>query len=189
MKNKWRREILKRRNGQTMEAVTEKSMAILENLKTFEAAFKGRKVMIFIDFGKEVQTRAFIDYFQALGCTLVIPRVDTASKAMRLYPYVSWDELYRSPFGILEPRENPALELKPVDLDVIITPGVVFDRHGYRIGYGGGFYDRLFAKTRPDTLKIAIGFDLQLTDEVPRDPYDLPVDHLVTETQILSFTK
>jgi 5-formyltetrahydrofolate cyclo-ligase len=189
MKKKWRSEILNRRNQLQPEAITEKSMAILENLKAFEEALAGKTAMIFIDFGKEVRTRPLIDYLKTLDCRVVIPRVDLEQKTMQLYPYTSHEDLEPSGFGILEPVENPALILSPLSLEVVITPGVVFDLMGYRIGYGGGFYDRLFAVTGDKVLKIAIGFDLQVVEEVPRDRYDLPVDHLITESRILTFKK
>ena len=99
---------------------------------------------------------------------------------MDIYPYTSHDDLIKSKYGILEPKDDNTLVINPEILDIVITPGVVFDEEGYRIGYGGGFYDKLF-------VKIAIGFELQVIDKVPRDSYDKAVDYLITEEKIYTF--
>jgi 5-formyltetrahydrofolate cyclo-ligase len=78
------------------------------------------------------------------------------------------------------------LTLDPADLDVVVMPGVVFDRGGGRIGYGGGYYDRFLRRARRDALRSAIGFGVQLVDgPIPAGPFDLPVDMVVTESEIV----
>ncbi len=106
---------------------------------------------------------------------------------MDIYPYTSHDDLIKSKYGILEPKDDNTLVINPEILDIVITPGVVFDEEGYRIGYGGGFYDKLFEKIEDRVVKIAIGFELQVIDKVPRDSYDKAVDYLITEEKIYTF--
>jgi 5-formyltetrahydrofolate cyclo-ligase len=87
--------------------------------------------------------------------------------------------------GIPEPDETcPPVPLEEVDC--IIVPAVAWDEKGCRVGYGGGFYDRLLAMAG-QTPKIGIGFECQVIKEVPRAEHDLPVDLLVTENRILRF--
>ncbi len=84
-------------------------------------------------------------------------------------------------FGAREPAEEDVLD--PRAIDVVLVPGVAFDRAGYRIGYGRGFYDRFLLKTRPDAALVSAAFFLQLVDGVPRGAFDLPVDTIVTERE------
>ena len=71
-----------------------------------------------------------------------------------------------------------------------MTPGVAFDRSGRRVGYGGGFYDRFFPRTRPDTFRIGVGFDLQLIDgDLPGGHFDLGLDGVVTESGVVRFRR
>jgi 5-formyltetrahydrofolate cyclo-ligase len=87
-------------------------------------------------------------------------------------------------FGALEPEAGPVVD--PGRLDVVLTPGVAFDRTGRRVGYGGGFYDRFLGLVRPNAPRVAIAFDLQLVgDDLPAGAFDLPIDVLVTETRVL----
>jgi 5-formyltetrahydrofolate cyclo-ligase len=87
-------------------------------------------------------------------------------------------------FGACEPVDGDVLD--PAAIDVIVTPGVAFDRSGRRVGYGGGFYDRFFPRTRQDSVRIAIAFDVQVVDDdLPNGHFDLRVDAVVTESGVV----
>lgn len=187
MKKKLRQERIAARESLSQTSVEEKSLALLEHFKTFAKEIAGKQVFIFIDFRKEVMTEPLIRYLETLGCSLYIPRIDLASHTMEIHPYPGHDRLVPSRYGIPEPPENPDALVPPSVLEVVITPGVAFDDRGYRIGYGGGYYDRLFSEISPRVLKIALGFELQRIERVPNDPFDRPVDHLVTEAGVYSF--
>ncbi|HDH96432.1 MAG TPA: 5-formyltetrahydrofolate cyclo-ligase [Proteobacteria bacterium] len=88
-------------------------------------------------------------------------------------------------FGIPEPRGAELPEVDEDEIELVVTPGAAFDMLGYRLGYGGGFYDRLFAQIRPDCLKVGIAFSFQLVDSVPHEPTDVPVDIVVTDQHII----
>ncbi len=125
-------------------------------------------VMAFVAMGSEVD-------LAAIGPT-VLPRVEGPD----LVP-VAWgpgQELARSRFGVLEPT-GPGLD--PHRIDVVCVPGLAFDRHGYRVGYGKGFYDRFLPRLRPDAVVVGVCFAAQVVDEVPHDTFDVPVPRLVTE--------
>jgi 5-formyltetrahydrofolate cyclo-ligase len=70
-------------------------------------------------------------------------------------------------------------------VDLVVTPGLAFDRRGYRVGYGGGFYDRYLARLRPNAARTAIGFSFQVVEEVPADPGDERVHLVVTEAETI----
>jgi 5-formyltetrahydrofolate cyclo-ligase len=88
--------------------------------------------------------------------------------------------------GIPEPV--PDCHPVPRDaIDFVLVPGVAFDAAGRRLGYGGGYYDRLLPLLRPAAARVAGAFELQLVDRVPVSPYDLTVDAIVTESRTLTF--
>ena len=98
--------------------------------------------------------------------------------------YAPGDAVTATSFGASEPSTGAALD--PSAIDVVVTPAVAFDRSGRRVGYGGGFYDRFFPRTRTDTLRIGIGFDLQLVEEeLPGGHFDLGLDAIVTESGVV----
>ncbi len=95
-------------------------------------------------------------------------------------PY-SPQSIKQGAFGIWEPSDIQ--ETDPASMEWIIVPGVAFDRRANRLGRGKGFYDRLLAQTH--ALKIGIGYDLQLLDEIPCEPHDIKMDMIVTENNII----
>jgi 5-formyltetrahydrofolate cyclo-ligase len=93
--------------------------------------------------------------------------------------YRSGDPVKPSSFGALEPAAGEPVG--PEEIDVVVVPGLAFDRRGHRVGYGGGFYDRFLGRLRPDALTVGICFSVQVVDEVPHGRGDRPVDLVVTE--------
>ncbi|MFR8600866.1 MAG: 5-formyltetrahydrofolate cyclo-ligase, partial [Clostridioides difficile] len=71
-------------------------------------------------------------------------------------------------------------------LDVVIVPAVAYDIHCYRLGYGGGFYDRFLENLRKDAITIGIAFDFQIFDSIPKETHDAQLDYIVTETRIIT---
>mgnify|MGYP003590435843 FL=1 len=88
-----------------------------------------------------------------------------------------------------DPQLAHARSLPANSLEVVIIPGAVFDRRGYRLGYGGGYYDRFLALEAPQALRIGLAFDLQLVEHLPNEIHDIPMDILVTERQSLSWPR
>ncbi|HEX5950422.1 MAG TPA: 5-formyltetrahydrofolate cyclo-ligase, partial [Actinomycetota bacterium] len=115
------------------------------------------------------------------GVRLALPRIRQGEIAP--VAYRPGDPVDRAAFGALEPSAGE--ELDPPEVDVVVTPGVAFDRQGFRVGYGGGFYDRFFRRTRGDAFRVAIGFALEVVALVPRGPADEPVDAVVTEDEVI----
>ena len=88
-------------------------------------------------------------------------------------------------YDIPEPSPDNYQEVTPNLLDLIITPAVAFDTDKYRIGYGAGYYDRFFASLKKDIIKIGVGFDEQLVQEVPREPHDIRLNYVLTDKRLL----
>lgn len=91
----------------------------------------------------------------------------------------SYDELENVYMDLFEPRMDATQLITSDQIDLIIVPGLVFDRRGYRIGYGGGYYDRYLQTYQG--LKISLAYSFQTTDTLPHEEFDIPVDHIITE--------
>lgn len=154
---------------------------------TLEASFEyqaAQAIMCFVSFKDEVPTHDLIKKALALGKRVFVPYIKQPEKTMIPVEIKDFaEDLEPGYFGILTPKSHCLLAPAPKDLDLIITPGVRFDEKGYRIGYGGGFYDRFFQKLDSRVPRIALAFDLQTSPEdLPKDEFDQPIHALITET-------
>lgn len=144
-----------------------------------------KTIMTFISFMDEVDTHEFIKKSIEDGKNIVVPITIPETKDLKLSLVKDFKELEPGYYNILTPKEGFIRYTDPKLVDLIIVPGVVFDRDGYRVGYGGGYYDRFLSKIDKSVPKIAIAFDLQIIDKVPREYYDIPVDYIITEKEII----
>ncbi len=149
-----------------------------------------RCVLWYVDTGTEVQTR--VTMAQCLkGPSDIHRRVAVpycARDELQLVWIQSLDELAPGRFGIQEPcvavRQAVERQVTASDLDLVLVPGVAFDRRGGRLGYGRGFYDRLLARIRPDATRVGLAFDCQVFDAIPQQPHDQRLDRVVTESTV-----
>ena len=117
------------------------------------------------------------------GIRIAYPRVSDRD-TLDVHEVSDPDDLVLGAFSIREPRPDaPRVDI--ADIDVVLVPAVAFDRRGYRLGYGGGFYDRFLARLPEGPLRIGVAFDEQLIDEVPAEAHDEPVDLVVTPGAVL----
>jgi 5-formyltetrahydrofolate cyclo-ligase len=157
------------------------SRAIARELFALPEMERADVVMAFSSFGSEVDTGPILERLSAGGRRLALPRVrDGDIEGLAFAP---GQELRQARFGALEPVDGAPVA--PEEVDLVVTPGVAFDRRGFRVGYGGGFYDRFFRRTRSDVVKAAVCFGLQVVERVPHGAQDLPVDLLVTEDGVI----
>jgi len=142
-----------------------------------------RAVLLTLPFGSEWDTIAVVRAALAAGKTVTMPRVDPATRTLVLHaicdPARDVVAGYRD---IPEPR--PACLPVSVDaIDFVLVPGVAFDRAGRRLGYGGGYYDRLLPLLQARAARVAGAFEVQLVDHVPAAPHDVAIDAVVTESR------
>jgi 5-formyltetrahydrofolate cyclo-ligase len=175
-----RRAAIERRDLLSASERSAKSEQITELVLALPEVRGAATVMVFWSFGSEVQTAALIERLHEAGKRVVLPRVQEGDIAP--VAYEPGDPVAATSFGAMEPA---AVELVPAEeVDVVIVPGVAFDRRGGRVGYGGGFYDRFFS-TAPAVPAVAVAFGAQLVDEVPRGRSDSRVDAIVTEDEVI----
>jgi 5-formyltetrahydrofolate cyclo-ligase len=144
-------------------------------------------VMFYIDVRSEVRTRHDLELALKSGKTIVVPWCN-ADGELELFRLDAMDELELGMYKILEPRtELRALPDKQVNvesLDLIMVPGVGFDRRGARTGHGKGYYDKLLQHARRNTPLIALAFECQIFDEIPVADHDIFMDKVITEDQV-----
>jgi 5-formyltetrahydrofolate cyclo-ligase len=136
---------------------------------------------VFRSFGAEISTEPVIQGLAERGVALAMPiLVDGELEAAA---YRVGDALVASTYGALEPVVRATVE--PERVDLVVTPGLAFDGRGYRLGYGGAYYDRFLARTRADAARVGFCFDKQVVEAVPRGDGDVPVRVVVTDSRVL----
>ncbi len=177
-----RLRILAARDATSPELRAEASAAIGTALASRDDFAAAATVLLTLPFGSEWNSLPLLLAALERGKTVALPRVDTATRALELCRLTepSRDVLpgYR---GIPEPRPHCAL-IAPDAIDWVLVPGVAFDLAGRRLGYGGGYYDRLLPQLRSGAPRIAGAYEMQRVDRVPAAPHDVLVQVLVTES-------
>lgn len=159
---------------------------IADELRALPAFNEVQVLLSYLSFGREVDTERLIEEALAKGVRVALPRI-TGARSMAWHEVRSLDGLVRAPQGMLEPAADDATRLEVASLASLRTaalvPGLAFDASGYRIGYGGGFYDRFLPSFR-EAKGMALGLcraSAFQEEPLPRDAYDAPVDLIVTE--------
>lgn len=153
--------------------------AIREKLLALPEVIHAATLFCFISFADEVDTHALIRELQRLEKVVVVPKTLKTGK-MAAIPLESWDTLAPDGFGILVPRSSQPITS---GIDTCLTPGLGFSPAGQRLGYGRGYYDNWFAEHQV-THKIGIGYECQVREDIPVDETDVPLDMIVTESNI-----
>lgn len=150
---------------------------ILQSLFLSELWRKSRVVGVTLSMGFEFETTKVIEQGLKEGKTMCIPKTFPGRKMSFFYHDLS-QVLEESKFGVLEPTNDRLIEKE--DIDLLIVPGVAFNKEGYRIGFGGGFYDRYLADFNGKTCSLV--FDEQQREDIELEEHDLPVATLFTST-------
>jgi 5-formyltetrahydrofolate cyclo-ligase len=184
-KRKLRKRVIEDRLQLIPEKVKQKSDRIMSTFFSTDDYKKAKVVMFYVDMRNEVMTKAAINKAIAEGKRVVVPRVKKGYGLLAI-EIQSLEELSPGTFGVMEPPEKEEIVLK--DIDVVVVPGVAFDRNGYRIGYGAGYYDNFLPKLKSDAKNIAVAFEMQLRDLIPVESHDVKMDMIITEQGIYTFS-
>lgn len=174
-KQELRKRILNLRAKISPEQEEAMNRAIYKKVISIPCFQSADTVYCYMDCRHEAGTRAIINYFWSRDIKVVVPLVK--GKDMDFYYISSMEDLETGTYGILEPK--PCCLKAERTAAPVIVPGVAFTRDGRRLGYGGGYYDRFFAR-EPEHRKIGIAFEFQMVEEIGTDPYDIGVDYVVT---------
>ena len=145
---------------------------------------KGQVVAGYVAIGSEVSISNILDHVAKSGCQIVLPVIADRFSQIEFCRWQSGDDLETAAFGFQQPKRGESA----VSPDIILTPLVGFDRALNRLGQGAGHYDRAFAKW-PAALRIGIAWSVQEVDAIPVDPWDLPLDAVLTEREWITHQK
>lgn len=165
------------RNKLNSPEVAKRSKAIQEFVINTEEFHQAKVVGAYFAIGSEVMTELIIGRAKILNKKIALPRVEEDKIAF--YELSLTNTLVKGKFGIMEPPPY-----KPMDkIDILVVPGIAFDKNGNRLGYGKGFYDRLLADKRTK-FSIGLAYSFQLVEILPYDMYDKRLDAIASEDGI-----
>lgn len=178
-----RKAVLTEREGLPAIERARMSLNVVEALRQTTLMARSSLILAYIPYRGEVDLSLLFDLLESQGKKLAFPKVvDKASGYMEPY-FVDapWrNNVKPGAFNILEP-EGSIRVADPASLDLVLVPGVAFDREAYRLGFGGGFYDRFLPRLSKRTFTVGIAYQFQVITEVPRDPHDIALDGICTE--------
>jgi 5-formyltetrahydrofolate cyclo-ligase len=184
-KQEIRRKVLAERDKLSLQEINLKSEEIKKNLWTVAEFVNSEKIFLFVNFRSEVRTIPIIEKCLEEHKKVILPLTDVQNRRLVLYFINDLSHLKEGSYGILEPDPEKNVMARPQDIDCAIIPGSAFDLKGGRMGYGGGFYDRIIPLLKQETFRIALAYELQIIDKVPMGYFDQRVDIIVTEKRVI----
>jgi len=175
-KNLLRKNALKLRRGLSKEEIEGKSEKI-------------RRLFLNFPPFEEVQTYKMIEDALKMGKRIAVPTVSL--KKNEIVPFEIKNprcRLVQGPFNVPEPASCERYPVFLEEIDLVVVPGVAFDKEGGRIGFGGGFYDRLlvrFSEIKNEVKFVGLAFECQIVERVPREQHDVLVDFIITEKRVI----
>lgn len=185
-----RNQMTFKRNGLSSEQRNLWSEAACANAQELVESRGAAAFMIYVAFRSELDLSALMEWGWRTGRAVIVPKCEASDRSMTLYELRSRDELKAGAYGIMEPDPHKAAKVQVAMPEIVFVPGLAFDRHGGRLGYGGGYYDRFAEAIRSarqeheETLWLGMAFEEQLTDEVPLEPHDLRMNGIITEQSV-----
>ena len=157
-----------------------KSRKITAHLLAMDLFRKAKNILVYVSLPVEVQTDRLILKMIAMKKNVYVPHMTKKHTGMKIFQIQDpAKDLKKGRFGVLQPRPLKSRKGSPGKLDLVIVPGLGFDKTGARLGRGGGFFDRFLKKAR-NAHKIGLAFREQVVGKIPKEPHDMPVDRLIT---------
>lgn len=139
----------------------------------------GSPLAVYLASQDEINIDPYIEYMLRAGVEVVAPRWNGETYELARLKGLDEKNMRRGPMGIREPVDADIVE--PKEVSAWIIPGLAFTRGGKRLGYGGGWYDRLLASAPKDAVKIGVAYSFQIVDDLPGEPHDVPLTDVVDE--------
>lgn len=190
-KEKLRQKYLNFRENLDPVFIKEASQKITESFLNLNQLKEKKNILVYISFNSEVITDNLIQKILARDKRVFVPYCLKEKKKLKIAPIKEYPaDLRTGAYGIKEPKEElKRNEYSPQMLELIIVPGVAFSRFGYRIGYGGGYYDRFLSELNSKPLTAGFTFSSLLVETLPIDRHDIPVNIIITEQGIVDCRK
>lgn len=182
---KFLRSILQQDLQQKPQSLYKKQSDQIATLLFETEEWRSAKIIaITISRAPEVDTYSIIQQAWRTGKTIVVPKCHNNSRTMSFHIIHSFDELESVFFGLLEPIISKTVEVYKDSIDLVIVPGLGFTTKGYRLGFGGGYYDRFLSDYHGKTISLA--FPEQIIQSLPLEPHDIPVHKLINPEGVIS---
>ena len=181
-----RKTIIRKRKVLGSSQRNKKSLTIAQRLFELNEFKKSKAVLCFLSLSHEVQTDMMILESFRLGKEVFVPLVNDRQRNLQVARIPSLDiEFVVGDYGVREPAPQIREIVPPSCIDFVIAPGLAFDVCGNRIGYGGGYYDKLLKEFPIDVIQVGVGYDFQILDLIPHTDLDKSVQFVITETKTL----
>lgn len=179
-KAKLREIYLNKRRRLTRRQIEGKSRKITQKVLGLVQAWAKSNISLYLPINNEAETGEIIKKLERLGATIYLPSLQKEKEAYCFVPFNGWSNLEEGPYSILQPKVADPID--PKLLDVVILPGLAFDKKGVRLGYGKGVFDKLLKAS--GALRVGLAYEFQIVDELPGEQHDLVMDLVVTEKNI-----
>jgi 5-formyltetrahydrofolate cyclo-ligase len=180
-----RQDILRKRDSLDPGARKAKDLLIKETLLSLPEFRQSKVIFFFASFRSEVSTSQLIEEALRLGKSVLLPSVDSRNRELHLFEIKDLNELSAGYMGIPEPVVGGERERDINDATLVVLPGAAFDLRGGRLGYGGGYYDKLLAGLRRKIPLIALAYEEQIVDSLPCETHDIRVNAIVTDRRVI----
>ena len=181
MKDQIRKEMKAKRRALTKEEVVRVSSAAAEVFLSSECYNSAKTIMLYMPLGNETDTGEIVKRALEDGKKVVLPVTDEKTGSITPYFYDESTALEKGGFSVTEPKN--ALAAPKTEIDMVLVPGIAFDRFGSRVGFGKGCYD-MFLKGM-NVVRVGLCYEFQLCDSIPLDEHDIKMDFIVTEKGVI----
>lgn len=184
MTEKIEKQALRKKMISLLNSISAEEKAAIE-LKLEENLFRSsewrfaKRIGVTLSQGFEWNTLGIIKKAWEEGKTVCAPKCVSEHKAMIFYDFTSMEQLEKGFYNLIEPKPAQTKVVGKTEIDLVLVPGLIFDKKGYRVGFGGGYYDR-FLKDFPNCT-VGLIYSKQVTSSLPIEPFDIPVQKIITE--------
>ena len=183
-KKQLRTEMKKKLSQVSEQSYLTLSNKIAKNVYVLEEWENAKVIGLTISGKSEVDTYNLINRAWEENKRVVVPKCYSAEKTMTFREITSFEQLEIVYYGLREPIVNETREVKQHEIDLLFVPGVCFTKAGYRLGHGGGYYDRYLATFKGKTISLV--FPIQLIEDIPIEPFDIPVQKIITSEHVIN---
>jgi len=183
MKDNLRKKLIRERNNLSKSELIKKNNIIKKKLFELDEFRQASTILFYVSYDNEVHTHDMIKESMLNGKKIVVPVTDKEKKKLILSELKNWNDLTHNAYNILEPKRKCIIEISLDSIELILVPGIGFDKHGHRIGHGEGYYDKLLENATAPSIGLA--FHLQILDKINVEKHDVPVHKIVTEKEII----
>ena len=183
LKSVFRHNLKDQRDLVTPEVARRASESLWTQLKEESFFQKAKHIAAFTSTGSEINTLPLLGHILSSNKKLYLPKTEKTHTLMHFHAVTDLRDLILGSYNILEPP--PGIAIPPEQIDLMLVPGLAFDNHGYRLGYGQGYYDRYLKFIRTGCFTLGVAYSFQIIDKIPNADHDIPVNAVLTEKYIL----